>query len=111
LYTCKPLKSPPGLIKIAADAEPHSGFDMIPGIGFLAFTPGDFTTFQLGLRYQSRNGINVNRKILNGSTCNRMWFHQSFTFFCKFLHISGNQNIIKNNIESFLSVDFSVLIV
>jgi hypothetical protein len=111
LYTCKPLKGPPGLIKIATDAEPHGSFDMIPGIGFLAFTPGDFTTFQLDLSYQSRNGINVNRKSLNGSTRNSMWFHQRFTLFRKFLHISGNQNIIKNNIESFLVVDFSVLIV
>ncbi len=38
-----PIKRRPGFRQIPAGAQSHGGFNVIPGIGFLAFTPRNLT--------------------------------------------------------------------
>ena len=55
-----PLKSQASFAQKATDYQTHCRLDMIPRIGFIVWTPWDFSTIRLVACNQSGNSININ---------------------------------------------------
>jgi len=63
LRCCKPFIGPGGGGQAAADTEPHSGFDVIPGIRFSVGAPGNFAGVALAKKDVVCNQVRLNGEL------------------------------------------------